>query len=139
MRGKPFEVIDHIADIGIIAHGCDLSELFTNAASGMLHLQTGQNAIKPEVKREIMLEAGDPETLLVEWLNELLYLLDTERLLLNKFEIHIEQNKLRANCRGMVMDPARHKLKREIKAATYHDLRITREGSDYSAKIIFDI
>ncbi len=127
------------ADIGIIARGRGLNELFASAAAGMVHLLADEKTIRLEVKRNISLEAGDTETLLVEWLNELLYLLDTERLLLYEFEIRIELNKLSAKCRGMAIDRRKHELKREIKAATYHDLRITREGSLYSAKIIFDI
>jgi SHS2 domain-containing protein len=134
-----YEVIDHTADIGIIARGRDLNELFNSAARGMLHLLTDEGTGRQDVRREINLEAGDTETLLVEWLNELLYLLDTERLLLFEFDVFIEGGKLSAKCRGMAIDRRTYTLKREIKAATYHDLRIIKDGSHYSAKIIFDI
>jgi SHS2 domain-containing protein len=137
--GLPFEVIDHTADIGIIAHGSDLAVLFSNAAAGMLSLLTDLDTLQPDITREIRLEAMDAETLLVQWLNELLYIIYTDKLVLYKLDILIEGNRLEAKCAGQELDPKDHRLKREIKAATYHDLEIAERNGEYSAKIIFDI
>jgi SHS2 domain-containing protein len=135
----PFEVIEHTADIGIIARGSDLAVLFSNAASGMLSLLTDVDTLRQDITREIRLEARDAETLLVEWLNELLYIMDTEKLVLCKFDILIDENRLEARCAGQEMDPKNHRFRREIKAATYHNLEITERDGQYSVKIIFDI
>jgi SHS2 domain-containing protein len=137
--GLPFEVIDHTADIGIIARGDDPAALFRNAAAGMLSLITDVDALRPDIAREIRLEAADRETLLVQWLNELLYIIYTEKLVLYKFDILIDGNRLAAKCAGQMLDMKGHRLMREIKAATYHDLEIANRDGEYSAKIIFDI
>jgi SHS2 domain-containing protein len=135
----PFEVIEHTADIGIIARGSELSALFSNAASGMLSLLIETGTLRQDIIREVSLEAADTETLLVQWLNELLYIMYTEKLVLFKFDILIKQNGLFACCAGQEIELNSHMFKREIKAATYHDLRIVERGGEYSAQIIFDI
>jgi len=132
-------VIDHTADIGIIARGSDLHVLFSNAASGMLSLLIGIDTLRRDTTREIRLEARDIESLLVEWLNELLYIIYTDRLVLCKFDILIDGNRLVAICAGQKMDLKDHRFRREIKAATYHDLEIVQRDGEYSVKIIFDI
>jgi SHS2 domain-containing protein len=137
--GLPFEVIEHTADIGIIARGSDLPALFSNAASGMLSLLIEVDTLRPDTTREIRLEAVDMETLLVQWLNELLYIIYTEKLVLFKFDILIEENRLEAKCGGQKVDSKSHRFIREIKAATYHELRIVEKDDEYSAQIIFDI
>jgi SHS2 domain-containing protein len=137
--GLPFEVIDHTADIGIIARGSDLPALFCNAAAGMLSLLTDVDTLRPDIDREIRLEANDRETLLVAWLNEILYIIYTEKLILCKFDILIDGNRLAAKCAGQELEPKDHRIGREIKAATYHDLEIVERDGEYSAKIIFDI
>jgi len=137
--GLPFEVIEHTADIGIIARGDDLPALFSHASSGMLSLLIDVDMLRQDVVREIKLEAGDRETLLVQWLNELLYIIYTEGLVLSKFDILIDANRLVARCAGQYVDLKSHMFKREIKAATYHNLEITERDGEYSARIIFDI
>jgi len=137
--GLPFEVIDHTADIGIIARGSDLPVLFCNAAAGMLSLLTDVDTLRPDISREIRLEAADIESLLVQWLNDLLYIIYTEKLVLCKFDILIDGNRLAARCAGQELDLKDHRFRREIKAATYHDLEVAERDGEYSAKIIFDI
>ena len=132
-------MIDHTADIGIIARGKDLPALFFNAAAGMLSLLTDVDTLRQDIDREIRLEADDRETLLVAWLNEILYIIYTEKMVLCKFDILIEGNRLKAICAGQELDPKDHRISREIKAATYHDLEIVERDGEYSAKIIFDI
>jgi SHS2 domain-containing protein len=137
--GLPFEVIEHTADIGIIVRGNNMPVLFSNAASGMLSLLIESDTLRRDIYREINLEADDTETLLVQWLNELLYIIYAEKLVLFKFDIFIEKNRLVVKCGGQKVDSKSHVFKREIKAATYHDLRIVERNGEYSARIIFDI
>jgi SHS2 domain-containing protein len=137
---RRFEITEHTADIGITAYGKDLAELMANAAYGMLTLIVEPVTVRSTVAGKIELEERDKVTLLVEWLNTLLYELDTNRLLFKEFDIVISgETKLSAVCHGEKLDLRRHRLKREVKAATYHNLDIIQEKDRYAATIIFDI
>jgi len=137
---RRFEVTDHTADIGITAYGQDLAELMANAACGMLTLIADPQTVNSTLTAKIELEERDDVTLLVVWLNTLLYELDVNRLLFREFDIVMSgPTKLSAVCRGEKLDTAKHRLVREVKAATYHNLNISEENGIYSASIIFDI
>jgi SHS2 domain-containing protein len=135
-----FTVIEHTADVGIVAYGGDLEELYINAARGMLSLVIDMDTIKSDISKNIDINENDEDALLVAWLNELLYILDTEHVILKDFEIEkLTSVSLSAKCYGETLDFKRHKLKREVKAATYYGLSIIKVDDQYSARIIFDI
>jgi SHS2 domain-containing protein len=137
---KPFEIIDHTADIGIVAYGADIKQVFANAALGLFNLMADLDNLKEDTKRQIELSAEDVEVLLVEWLNELIYISDVEHIIFKRVEINeLSSTQLRAICFGEKIKPGQHKLKREIKAATYHMLRLNKENGSYKVQIIFDI
>jgi SHS2 domain-containing protein len=137
---KPFEVIEHTADIGIVAYGADIKQVFANAALGLFNLMADLDNLKEDVKREIELSAEDIEVLLVEWLNELIYISEVEHIIFKRFEINeLSNTQLKATCFGEKIKPGQHRLKREIKAATYHMLRLNKEDGRYKVQIIFDI
>ena len=137
---KDFEVVDHTADIGIIAYGPDIEHLFANAAAGMASLIVDLDDIGDHLRRDIELASDDDENLLVEWLNELLYIFDVEHILFKKIEVNkIHDATVKAVCFGDRIDFQRHRVKREIKAATYHMLTLSKEQNVYSAQVIFDI
>jgi len=137
---KPFEIIDHTADIGIVVHGADIKQVFANAALGLFNLMADLDNLKEDTKREIKLSAEDVEVLLIEWLNELIYISEVEHIIFKKFEIdELSNTNLKATCFGEKIKPGQHRLKREIKAATYHMLRINKENGSYKVQIIFDI
>ena len=123
---RRFEVTDHTADIGVTAWGKDLADLMANAACGMLSLIVEPQTVNSTLTRKIELEEPDEVTLLVGWLNTLLYELDVNRLLFREFDIVMSgETRLSAVCRGEKFDPDKHRLIREVKAATYHNLDIT--------------
>ena len=137
---KPFEVIDHTADIGIVAYGATIKQVFANAALGLFDLMADLDDFKEGLQRELELSAEDVEVLLIEWLNELIYIFDVEHIIFKKFEIEkLTSTQIKARCFGERMKPGHHKLKREIKAATYHMLQISKEDSTYKVQVIFDI
>jgi SHS2 domain-containing protein len=137
---KPFEIIDHTADIGIVAYGADIKQVFANAALGLFNLMADLDNLKEDVEREIELSAEDVEVLLVEWLNELIYISEVEHIIFKRFEINeLSNTQLKATCFGEKIKPGQHRLKREIKAATYHMLRLNKEDGSYKVQIIFDI
>ncbi len=134
-----FEIIDHTADVGIIAHGESVEDLFVNAARGMFSLITDLDTVVELTSQEITVEAPDQEELLVTWLNELLYLFDAENLVFSRFEIgNLGKERLKAMVYGEEFDPARHSLKSYVKAATYHMLNLQRQDG-FKAQIILDV
>ncbi len=136
---KDFKILDHTADVGIIAYGVDLKQAFANAARGMFSLITELKNVRGVLRREVSVSATDMESLLVEWLNELIYLFDTENFLGKRFEINeLDSTHLKAIVYGEKVDRTRHHIKIGIKATTYHMLEIKHNGS-YQARVIFDI
>jgi SHS2 domain-containing protein len=137
---KPFEVIDHTADIGIVVYGTDIKQVFANAALGLFNLMADLDNLKQDIKSEIELSAEDVEVLLVEWLNELIYISEVEHTIFKRFEIsELSNTRLKATCFGEKIKAGHHRLKREIKAATYHMLRLNKEDGSYKVQIIFDV
>ena len=132
-----YEEIDHTADVGIRAYGTTLDELFAHAAEGMFSLVTDLNRVKKVGEVEVSLEAGDTPTLLARWLEELLFLHETQHLLFSSFDVHVRRNTLEANARGEMIDKKRHELRLVIKAVTRHGLLLDLDRG--IAQVIFDI
>lgn len=136
---KRFDIIEHTADVGIVAYGTDLHEAFANAAYGMFTLIAELEDVREDFCRQIEVRAEDQESLLASWLNELLYLFEVEGIIFKRFEvIDIGENILKAEGYGELIDPARHSLKAGVKAATYHMLRVAKDDG-YSVQVIFDV
>jgi SHS2 domain-containing protein len=136
---KDFEILDHTADVGIIAYGSDLKQAFANAARALFSLITELNDVEEVTRRDIEVKASDRESLLVAWLNELIYRFDTEGILFKRFEIiRLDDTHLKARAYGEKADSSRHRLKVGVKAATYHMLRVDRNNG-YRVRVIFDI
>lgn len=133
-----YEIIEHTADIGILVTGREIEEIFADAARGMLAIICD---IVPEgeaVNHDIILESDDTEGLLVEWLSELLFLFESEGFVPCEFRFtDIESRFLEATCTG-----ARVHLPingTEIKAVTYHLLKVEYTAEGWRAKIYFDL
>jgi SHS2 domain-containing protein len=132
-------VIDHTADVGIIAYGKDLKEAFANAAYGMFSLIADLDGVSERISREVNVESSDQEALLVDWLNELLYIFDVDRIIFKRFEItDLNRNRLKAKVYGERIDNSRHQLRTAVKAATYHMLKIER-NKGVKVQFILDI
>jgi SHS2 domain-containing protein len=137
---KAFEIIDHTADIGIIAYGADVEELFSNAALALFSLITEPESIEEKLHLNLAVSSEDRDSLLVEWLNELIYLFDAKHILFSRFDIEsLTHNELKATCYGEGFDSMKHKIKRGVKAATYHMLKLDKNSDGYKAQIILDI
>jgi SHS2 domain-containing protein len=134
-----FEVLDISGDVGIRAYGGSLEELFINAASGMYSLITDTDAIERRKTVEIEVESLSLEGLLVSWLNELIFQFDTYGFIGKEIEImEFSEGRIKASIRGEEFDEERHEKRLLIKAATYHNLKIVRDG-EWRAEVIFDI
>ena len=136
---KEFEIIDHTADVGIIAYGANVNQAFANAAKAMFSLITELDDVEEVLYRDTELTATDEESLLVEWLNELIYLFDAENLIFKRFDItELDYRRLKGRNYGEKVDKLKHKLKIGIKAATYHMLKIDRSDG-CKVQVLFDI
>ena len=138
---KRFELIEHTADVGIKAYGKNPHHLFSNSAYGMFSLITDLSTVSPKEKIGIKLTSLSREELLIAWLNELLYHFNQSKILLKKFNIkELNGEHLLAEVFGERYDKKKHRLKMEVKAATYHQLKIEQVTNNrWQAKIIFDV
>jgi SHS2 domain-containing protein len=136
MTSFHFEELEHTADLALKVHGHSLEEIFDNAARGMFSLMADLDDLAPSVSREVHLEAPDRESLLVDWLNELLYLHEVEEEIYSRFEIEtLSSTTLSATVWGAKMEAS----KLTVKAATFHDLEIRETEDGYLTTIVFDV
>lgn len=135
---KRFKLIEHTADTGLIACGSTLAEAFANAAYGLFSIIAKLNTVRQTEKRQVEISEDDPEGLLFEWLNSLIYLFDVEMIIFKRFDIiNLDDRHLEAICYGEKYDPSRHSLKTGIKSATYHMLKVDKDKNQ--VKVIFDV
>jgi SHS2 domain-containing protein len=135
-----FDIIDHTADVGIIAYGADFKQLFSNAALALVSLITDAQNIEERLEHYVEINSESRDDLLVGWLNELVYLFDAEHLLFNRFDVEsLDNNQLKATCYGEKFNPSKHRIKMGIKAATYYMLEVTGDSRGYRAQVIFDV
>ena len=140
MPRPPFEILEHTADVGIVAHADSLPQLFANAASAMFALMADPENVREVEEREMTVEARDREGLMVHWLTELLYYLDAEEMLFSRFVVEeIGDRRLRARAWGERIDRERHRLHFGVKAVTRHMLEVRPEDGGYRAQVLFDI
>ena len=135
-----YEIFEHTADLGLRIRAADLPTLFADAGRGLFAMVVeNPDAIQPTVSRDFQIDGSDLTYLLFDWLNELLYLCDTERLVCSQFEVRFDGQRMIATARGEPIDPQRHQLTHEIKAITYHELKVEQEGTGWLAEVIVDI
>jgi SHS2 domain-containing protein len=136
-RKKRFRLLDHEADIGLEIYGRDQAELFRHAGAALFSLITNPDRVEERLTRHITLNNG--EELLVVFLNELLYLWDTEKFIPRTFSVVVEGGRFEADITGEIFDPGKHSVYKEVKAVTYHKFTIQQEGDLLKATVFLDI
>jgi SHS2 domain-containing protein len=168
MDPRDFEVLEHPADIGFRAFGGTLPELFARSALAMLSIAADPAAVLPKEEYPLAVESGDRESLLVDWLNEVLYWFDGKRIAFRDFRVTqfrcgagwkpagglstrrlrrlpigaqdaILPHSIEAVGMGEPRDPLRHRARLIVKAATYHQLKIERRSGLWVAEVYLDI
>jgi len=135
-----YEWFEHTADLGLRVRAGDLATLFCDAARGLCAM-----VVEPEPhgtplrRREFRIEAESRELLLFDWLAELLFVLDAERVLLGDFEVALGEDGLRASASEFAFERDKYQLLREVKAITYHGLRVEQTADGWLAEVIVDI
>lgn len=135
-----YSIFDHTADLGVEVTAASLEELYAGAAFALFDLLTDLSSVRAGMSREVDVLGENPADLLVNFLREILYAWNGEGFLMKScFVLQITPEKLRAVLRGEPFDPARHRILKEIKAVTYHQASVSRAGSGWVARVVFDV
>ena len=135
-----FEILEHPADIGFRAFGGTLPELFENAAAALLSIRADPDEVEARQEVPIAADGADHESLLVNFLSEVLYLVDGKQIAFRRVRVDtLSETEIAATGLGEQHDPARHHVKLIVKAVTYHQLRIERTAHGWSATVYLDI
>jgi SHS2 domain-containing protein len=137
-----YEVFDHTADIGLRIRAATLEELFVDSARGLFALIVNNpEDVRPTETAEVSVVGKKEELdyLFFDWLNELLFVFDSRQLLLCEFAVQLTDAGIQATLRGERFDETRHRLEHELKAITYHGLKVEQIGEQWTAEVVLDI
>lgn len=136
----PYTIEAHGGDVALRVSGADLADLAAHAAAGLGAVITDPARMESGERRVIELDAQSPEDLLVRLLNELVYLFDTQGFVCTRLAVRAATGRhIEAEAQGGHFDPTRHEVRRVIKAATYHNLAVTRAAGRLHARIVLDL
>jgi len=137
---KNYEFINHTADLGIKVRGKSLADLFANAGYALFDILLEIEKLEPKESIKIRIPGGEKEEIFVDWLRELLLKFNSERWAFKEFDVYkIDESGLEALVRGEKVNLSRHRLKTELKAVTYHEVKLQKKGTVWEAQVIFDI
>ncbi|HEX2253625.1 MAG TPA: archease [Thermoanaerobaculia bacterium] len=136
--------LEHTADVGCELAAPDRDALYAEALAAFTDTITPRDGVEPRLSRHLELTARDAESLLVDWLGELLYVFETENLLCHHAEVRVTDAAdglaLAAEVHGEPYDPERHPVKVLVKGVTWHQLHAApRADGSWTARVIFDI
>ena len=135
-----YETFDHTADVGLRVRAPDLKGLFEDAARALFSVLVANPAAIQSVQEITFTLQGDRrDDLLLDWLAELLYTFDVRRMVFSRFDVDVHETGLSATVGGEPIDRDRHELDVEIKAITYHGLKVQREADGWLAEVIVDL
>lgn len=134
------ELFEHTADLGLRARAADLDTLFAEAAACLFSaVLDNPSEIRPNLKVEIAVPGTDREYLLFDWLQALLRHADEDGLVFGKFAVSVTDGGVTGTAWGEPLDRDRHHLSREVKAITYHELKVEPTPDGWLAEVIVDI
>ncbi len=135
-----YEILDHTADACIRVYGKSFDELLENAACAMMELITDREKINPSQEIEIEVRGETKEELLVHWLQEILFLHEVKKMVFKDFRLNlISETHAKGKVIGEKIDIDKHELSFDIKAVTYHNLKIEPINDKLKVDIVFDV
>lgn len=137
-----YETFDHTADLGLRIKADDLPSLFADAAHALFDVIVDDlSLVQPQQVVDVNLQSDELVYLLFDWLNHLLFLFDAKGWLFSRFDVQVNESacRLQGKAWGERLDPSRHVLAHEVKAITYHGLRIEQKEGGWLAEVIVDI
>ncbi|MBS3065002.1 MAG: archease [DPANN group archaeon] len=144
-KAKPYKFLKNsvTADITFEATGKNLNELFKNCALALMDTMVDMKSVKSKFKKPIRLRAKDESTLLINFLNEIVYYKDAESMLISSFKVDIKKKEdaylLTAELSGEPLQMGKHLLRSDVKAATWHNFKLEKKGANYIAQVVLDI
>lgn len=129
----------HEGDVGVSGRGATMAEAFENAARAMTAVIVPLGLIRPEVTTIVTCHAADPEILLVDWLNAVIYAMATESMIYRDFEVGIAGDRLTGTLIGETVEPGRHEPSVELKGATLTALKVTEGPDGWIAECVVDV
>jgi len=138
---KKFEFVDiTTADVAFVAYGKNLDELFANAALAMFEVMINTKQVKPNITRKVKVKGNDLQSLMFNWLNELLVYVDADNFAFSKFNVKVKEKKLelQAECKGEKINQKKHELRTMVKAATYHEMKVEK-NKVWKSQVILDV
>ncbi len=138
---KPYEYVEHTADMGLLVRGKNLSELLKNAAQGLFETIAVVDTIDETDAVEIHLTAESVEDLFVGWLDELIFQHETKEIFFKRADIKdCSETVVSATVYGEPANSDKHEVYTEIKSVTYHQLQVVRKcDGSWFAQVIFDL
>ena len=132
--------IDHTADLGIDVYGGTQADLFVHAALALMGFITDLEKVDEQREQKVVMEEADPTYLFVNFLREVLYLINGEGFLFRSITIDIAPHGcLQAIMKGEYIDRRKHEIKTEIKAVTYHQAAVMQTEQGWQGRVIFDV
>jgi len=137
---RKYQWIDHTADLALRVYGRSAQDLYENAAVAMFDRITDRGRLQGKISQKIRIEGTDRADLMVNWLRELLYQWNGKETLVKSVRIdRLSRKGLGALVMVDPFDEKRHEIRAEIKAVTYHQIRITQNRDGWEATIVFDV
>jgi SHS2 domain-containing protein len=137
---RPFEILEHPADVGFLAYGATLEELFANSALAMISLACDLEGVRETEHRKIEASGEDVESLLYAWLAEILAVMDADRLVLRRVTVtFLDEGRVRGIVYGEPLNHDRHKTGVGIKAVTLHQFAVESVDDDWRARVFLDL
>lgn len=130
------------ADAAFEVEAADLNQLFREAAEATFSIMTNLSAIKPKNHKTIKLSSDKIDQLMFDWLSELVYLKDKDKIIFSRFKVNIKKNKeykLIAHVWGEPIDLTKQDLKADVKAITYYQFKVEQRGDGWYARVVVDI
>ncbi len=138
-----FELFEHKADVGVRGVGKSKEEAFAECAKAMFSVTVDLKEIDSEEKFDIEIETNDLESLLVDFLNHLLYLRDVNETVFNRFDLYIinegDEWKLNGKAFGEKINKKKHNIKSDVKAASYHQLIVEEKDGKWLVQCVVDV
>lgn len=144
-QGEPlvYETFAHTADVGLRIRAPDLPALLAEAGQALFSVIVSNfEDVQPRVRKELRIgevDSSQPDFLLVDWLNELLFAFESDHLLFCRFHVAVDAGGLQAVAEGEAIDESRHRLAHEVKAITYHGLKVEPAEGGLLAEVIVDL
>ena len=137
---RTWEHFSHAADIGVRGFGNTPAGAFEQAARALTAVVADLNSVQARHVVEIRCESTDPELLLFDWLNALIYEMAVRHMLFSRFDVRIDGQRLEARAWGENLDLSRHRPAVEIKGATFTELKLAQDAYvRWTAQYVVDV